>query len=79
MRLSFDYLKIKRRSSFEWLSLKRLHTYDRNARKLGVAAQVFSDSALRAQDEHRVSPGDCDVGRTPPTIDVLSFSMIRRA
>ena len=49
MRLSFDYLKIKGRSSFEWLSLKRLHTYDRNVRKLGVAAQVFSDGALRAK------------------------------
>jgi hypothetical protein len=49
MRLSFDYLKIKGRSSFEWLSLKRLHTYDRNVRKLGVAAKVFSYSALRAK------------------------------
>jgi hypothetical protein len=49
MRLSFDYLKIKARSSFEWLSLKRLHTYDRNVRKLGVAAKVFSYSALRAK------------------------------
>jgi hypothetical protein len=49
MRLSFDYLKIKGRSSFEWLSLKRPHTYDRNVRKLGVAAKVFSDSALRAK------------------------------
>jgi hypothetical protein len=34
---------------FEWLSLEQHYTYDRNARKLGVAAQVFSDSALRAK------------------------------